>query len=72
MSDNPDRERINASFVFEGKPLQATEFRGGWRVSYDGKDVEHAFLDYALAGALGRPPGSVLSLLRRILEEQPG
>lgn len=72
MSDHRDRERISASFVFEGKPLQATELRGGWRIRYDGKDIEHAHLDHALAGALGRSPGSVLSLVRRILEGQAG
>ena len=71
MSDHHDRERVNA-FVFGGKPLQVTELRGGWRVSYDGKDVEHAHLDHALAGALGQPPGSVLVLLRGILDGPPG
>ena len=72
MSDHHDRERINASFVFEGKSLQVTELGDGWRASYDGKDVEHANLDHALAGALGRPPGSVLALVREILEGQVG
>ena len=67
MSDLCDRDRVNASFVFGGKPLQVTESGDGWRVRYDGKDVEHAHLDHALAAALGWPPSSVHSLVRGIL-----
>lgn len=55
-----------------GKPLQVTELWGGWRVSYDDKEVEHAHLDYTLARALGRPPRSVLDLVRSILRGEPG
>lgn len=72
MNDQCDRDRVNAPFVFGGKPLQVTELRGGWRVRYDGKDVEHAHLDRALAAAVGWPPGSVHSLVRGILEGEPG
>ena len=52
--------------------MQVTELWGGWRVSYDDKEVEHAHLDYTLARALGRPPRSVLDLVRSILRGEPG
>lgn len=72
MSDGQGRKRVDASYVYGGLLLHVKELDGGWRVSYGGKEIEHAHLDYPLAGALGRAPGSVLHLVRGILEGQPG
>ena len=72
MSDDQDQRRIDGWYVLDGRPLMVTELRDRWRVSYDGNEVEHANIDHALAGALGRPPGMVLGLIRQILNSEPG
>jgi hypothetical protein len=72
MNDAQDQRRINGSYVFDGKPLEVMELPDRWRISYDGKEVEHANIDHALAGAVGRSPGLVLGLVRQILNSEPG
>lgn len=72
MTDREGRTPLDAGYAVGGKPLRVTELRDGWRVSYEGKEVEHRHLDHALAGAFGRPPGSLLDLVQRILTAPPG
>ena len=43
-----------------------------WRVAIDDSVVEHRFLDHALAELLGESSSSVLGLVRRLLEAEPG
>ncbi len=72
MNDDQDRGRIYGSYVFDGKELAVVESQDGWRVNHDGKEVEHANIDHALAGAVRRSPGLMLGLVRQILNSAPG
>ena len=69
LSDNRKYRKFTSKQKVE---LVLASFRGAWRVGYEGKEVEHAHLDYALVGALRWPRGSVLDLVRRILNGEPG
>jgi hypothetical protein len=62
----------SAAYRYRGRELRVADLGGSWRVAMDGREVEDRFLDHALARLLGASSSSVLPLVRRLLEAEPG
>ena len=60
------------TFVLSGDELVVADLGDGWFVCCGDRSVRARYLDLALAELLGLPPGLVLSLVKQILEGEPG
>ena len=61
-----------AVFLLRGHELEVVDLDDGWLVRSGDETAQARYLDHALAELLRLPPGLVLSLVKQILEGEPG